>query len=1147
MLIKSAALTDVGKKREHNEDNFFYGKEYNIFSVADGMGGAAAGEVASEIVASTMANISVQRLTSLKCTDSEYPEMACTILSDTIKAANSAIQDEVKRSPAKAGMGSTCVAACFDEGRIHTAHVGDSRIYRLRNNILTQITEDHSWVNESVKQGVITPEEAINHKFKNIITRAVGTKPQVLVDTQTLGTMSGDIYFLCSDGVQAGNVTDDDLKKIMISNQKNPDALVKQVIDAANKGGGPDNITCIAVNIEKTTERPALLSAEQPSAGRGLFFLFFVSLALIVIALFLLLMNSGNRIPAPDVITYKEYTNSDQIIVTGKTKPGFGLEFYIKPFKNTDDLNPDNSKNPAKFTFDSNTNTTFDSNANTTFDSNAKSSFNSNIKSTFDSNAQGEWKVTLPCGAEGKYKVSVKAINKKGIRSSAEASYIFHVDRSAPDQINIISPVENFCTSKDSFVLKGIVEKNAILDVTLPLIANQSSTAIQDQSKIKIECNLNGEFEQKISISGLKDGHHQLLISATDRANNKSRPRPFTFEIDRTGPKQPQIIFPVKDSPVRTTNFTIRLLSKNSKSVHLIINGGESMEALREGNSDIYTLEIRDLMDASKHMLEVYAYDSAGNKSTQSEKMEFMVSTKLPPEPIIISPEKKHYTNKGITISGTAQADTKVIIYLKGLSKNKIETNSDEAISPLGKTLLEVNTKSDSKGKWQIDIGPEDLKKAQAQTGETDILIASISARIFFNNLFSKYSDEIVLIYDTQIPELPIFENNNTVYTSQASFSINGTSEPGATLQLFSDKRDSQNQSQQMIDSLVTVNSEFAFKKTNLKEGKNKFLVKIFDAAGNSNPSSAPIYIILDTVSPEKPVITGIEAVTDKNNLTISGTGEANSSLCYLITSQTGKNRRGEVPIDSSSRIEPFTVELENGIFTMVYWVLDKAGNQSTHLTSAFKIVEKMPIKPKFDKIPVPLKGPDNMVTITGKCSPSLGVAIEINGDTPVNTKCDSKGLFRAVIYLENGENKVKYWSFLPENKDIISTRGSRLIRFRKVENTPVSDLISSTDTSPVFAPVNDALKKKLEQASKNVVHIPKPVKMVNINIANAQEISTDLDIPISIANKIVEYRQKMGEYKKPSQTLLIPGMDKKYEETYYGYIRHCIDTRSNK
>ncbi len=252
MRIQHASKSDVGMKRDNNEDNLMVLPEENCFAVFDGMGGHAAGEVASAIAANE-----VKEFFTLTGRDEEatwpfkgdrqksYDENRCIT---SIKLANARIIEASEQDGAKKNMGTTAVMMHFVERngsgpKCLVAHVGDSRGYHFRGGVLKRITIDHSLVEEYLRMGKITEEEAKNFPQKNIILRALGQQKQVEVEVSSFVPEAGDIYMVCSDGL-SGMITDEAMQAIM-QRSPNIDAAAKKLIDTANANGGVDNVTVI--------------------------------------------------------------------------------------------------------------------------------------------------------------------------------------------------------------------------------------------------------------------------------------------------------------------------------------------------------------------------------------------------------------------------------------------------------------------------------------------------------------------------------------------------------------------------------------------------------------------------------------------------------------------------------------------------------------------------------------------------------------------------------------------------------------------------------------------------------------------------------------------------------------------------------------
>lgn len=232
-LLKVYGATDVGKRRPHNEDSFLIGPRDN-FVVADGMGGHAAGEVASSILVETMKKELPRPEVIMDQLGLEY----------VVKEANRAILRAVQENPERDGMGTTVVLLHIGEKRAVWANVGDSRLYRWRKGVFEQLSHDHSLVAEMVENGTITPEEASHHPQRNMLLRAVGVEADVKVDTAEAPVENGDIYLLCTDGLT--NMVDDDVISKVLTDETVGDKS-QELIRLANENGGRDNITVIVV------------------------------------------------------------------------------------------------------------------------------------------------------------------------------------------------------------------------------------------------------------------------------------------------------------------------------------------------------------------------------------------------------------------------------------------------------------------------------------------------------------------------------------------------------------------------------------------------------------------------------------------------------------------------------------------------------------------------------------------------------------------------------------------------------------------------------------------------------------------------------------------------------------------------------------
>jgi protein phosphatase len=232
----AAALTDRGRKRPSNEDAFGYSIEHGVYVVCDGMGGAAAGEVASSVAVAE-----VMQLLTNRPGANPLPADA----EQAVVAANEAIFSRSQRSQKLSGMGTTLVALLAEERHAWMLNVGDSRGYRLRNSKLEQITLDHSLVEEQMRLGQMSQEEALRSPLKNVITRALGTQSLVTPDVFELETEPGDLFLLCTDGLT--RELSDSLIESLLRLDLPLEGLCSRLVAAANQAGGHDNITCLLV------------------------------------------------------------------------------------------------------------------------------------------------------------------------------------------------------------------------------------------------------------------------------------------------------------------------------------------------------------------------------------------------------------------------------------------------------------------------------------------------------------------------------------------------------------------------------------------------------------------------------------------------------------------------------------------------------------------------------------------------------------------------------------------------------------------------------------------------------------------------------------------------------------------------------------
>ncbi|MBI5189202.1 MAG: Stp1/IreP family PP2C-type Ser/Thr phosphatase [Nitrospirae bacterium] len=253
MRVMSAGRTDVGRKREHNEDSLGVFDGLGLYLVADGMGGHAAGEVASGIAVDTVrafiGSTAEGAVTNWPFGPDPALSPGANRLAAGIKLANMAIRAEARTNPTEKGMGTTIVAVLMDGDTAHVAHVGDSRVYVLGGGVLTRLTTDHSFVEEMVANGSLTPEQARAHPMKNLITRALGSKDEVKVDITSRPLRAGEIYLLCSDGL-SGMLTDGEITRIISDNSTDMAACAETLISRANENGGLDNITAVLLRVD---------------------------------------------------------------------------------------------------------------------------------------------------------------------------------------------------------------------------------------------------------------------------------------------------------------------------------------------------------------------------------------------------------------------------------------------------------------------------------------------------------------------------------------------------------------------------------------------------------------------------------------------------------------------------------------------------------------------------------------------------------------------------------------------------------------------------------------------------------------------------------------------------------------------------------
>ena len=249
--LQSIALTDTGRVREHNEDTIGTDADLGLFVLADGMGGYNAGEVASGIAVKTIVNLvrEAYQTQTLEGTDAATGlSRPSIILRDAILRANKIIHQTSKTQPQCEGMGTTVVACLFHDNRICVAHVGDSRLYRLRSERFERMTLDHSLLQELVDRGFYSPEEAARSTNKNYVTRALGVEPTVEVELREHAVQRGDTFVLCSDGL-SDMVEDDDIQLTLATFSHDLDMAGRQLVQLSNEHGGRDNISVMVARV----------------------------------------------------------------------------------------------------------------------------------------------------------------------------------------------------------------------------------------------------------------------------------------------------------------------------------------------------------------------------------------------------------------------------------------------------------------------------------------------------------------------------------------------------------------------------------------------------------------------------------------------------------------------------------------------------------------------------------------------------------------------------------------------------------------------------------------------------------------------------------------------------------------------------------
>lgn len=247
--LEVATCTHPGMVRSHNEDSIAADPEAGLAVLADGMGGYNAGEVASGIAVEYIRTEMKKQLVGKKPEELDTP-LAEKLIADHAAQANSAIFQSAQSQPQYSGMGTTLVVALWHDNQVSVGHVGDSRLYRLRGGKLEQVTRDHSLLQEQIDSGMITKEQARHSQNKNLVTRAVGIDPDVDTEVHTHLVQVGDIYLMCSDGLN-DMVTDEDIETTLSSLAANLPLAAQQLVQQACDNGGRDNVSVILVKVAR--------------------------------------------------------------------------------------------------------------------------------------------------------------------------------------------------------------------------------------------------------------------------------------------------------------------------------------------------------------------------------------------------------------------------------------------------------------------------------------------------------------------------------------------------------------------------------------------------------------------------------------------------------------------------------------------------------------------------------------------------------------------------------------------------------------------------------------------------------------------------------------------------------------------------------
>jgi protein phosphatase len=252
MKPRGWCATDVGLKRDHNEDSYLCNDALRLYAVADGMGGHLGGELASRMAVDVLEKEMALRLHLAK--DDANPGAVSMAMMEATALASKTIYESAQESPDHMGMGTTLTGLCFHGQSLTLCHVGDSRAYLLRDGRARQLTEDHSWIQEQVRAGLLSPDDAMVSRFRNIITRSVGFESAVSPDLFTMPVEPGDCYLICSDGL-SNYFSIEEIGRILTSQFYSEAG--RALVDIANERGGDDNITCVIIYVANTLDDKA--------------------------------------------------------------------------------------------------------------------------------------------------------------------------------------------------------------------------------------------------------------------------------------------------------------------------------------------------------------------------------------------------------------------------------------------------------------------------------------------------------------------------------------------------------------------------------------------------------------------------------------------------------------------------------------------------------------------------------------------------------------------------------------------------------------------------------------------------------------------------------------------------------------------------